>query len=363
MPEMPIKNYSSFDEILRDGDVSEVMVNGPKQVFVECDGKKVLTNVTFESEETLQNVVQSFFKSTARRVNIDIPYADTTLADGSRVNAVLPVLARQGTILTIRRFVKTVNTVEDLIRWGTITREAADLLIACIKGCLNIFFSGGTGVGKTTTLQIFSSYIDSSERIIVIEDTSELRPVQQHVINLETRAADENNRGEVTLRDLIHNALRMRPDRLILGEARGGEVLDIVNAMATGHNGCLGIVHGSSPYAVLARMETMMLMSGIDLPLTEIRKMLTSTINIIVHQERMQDGSRKITHITEVEGASRDSLNELKLHDLFRFELERISPEGKVEGKLKPVLKRYPKFFTRLEKLGFSVADVFKKDI
>jgi pilus assembly protein CpaF len=235
------------------------------------------------------------------------------------------------------------------------------LLIACIKGRLNIFFSGGTGVGKTTTLQILSSYIDSNERIIVIEDTSELHPTQQHVVNLETRAVDENGRGGVTLKDLIRNSLRMRPDRLIFGEARSEEVLDIINAMATGHNGCLGIVHASSPYDVLARMETMVLMSGLDLPLFEIRKMITSNINLIVHQERMTDGSKKITRITEIEGLSTDGLHEIKLQDLFEFQIEKVASDGKVIGELRSVITHYPKFLGKFEKLGLSIGNVFAK--
>lgn len=355
-------NYQSFDDVLGDGDVSEIMVNGPKQIYVERAGRKILADFTFKDEQALQELIRSYFKPTGRRISIEKPYGDMTLPDGSRINVILPPLAKQGSILTIRKFMKTVSSVDDLIRWGTITRPAADLLIACVKGRLNIFFSGGTGVGKTTTLQILSEYIDQNERMIVIEDTAELRPVQNHVVNLETRDADEHDKGMVTLRDLIYNALRMRPDRLILGEARGGEVLDILNAMITGHDGCLGVIHGSSPYDVLARMETMALMSGVELPLLEIRKMLTSTINVIVHQERMQDGSKKITYITEIEGMSKDSTHEIRLHDLFRFQLEGLTQEGKVRGTLKSVIKHYPKFFTKLEKMGFSIADVFKKD-
>jgi pilus assembly protein CpaF len=256
---------------------------------------------------------------------------------------------------------KIVSSVDDLISRDSITRPAADLLIACIKGRLNIFFSGGTGVGKTTTLQILSSYIDSNERIIIIEDTSELRPVQKHVVNLETRAGDENGRGKVTLKDLIRNSLRMRPDRLIFGEARSEEVLDIINAMATGHDGCLGIVHGSSPYDVLARMETMILMTGIDLPLFEIRKMLASTIDLIVHQERMTDGTKKITRITEVVGLSTDGSHEVVLQDLFEFQIEKLEPDGKVCGELRSVIHHYPKFLHKLELLGLSIGHVFAK--
>jgi pilus assembly protein CpaF len=359
MTESSEARYSSFEDIMNDGEVSEIMVNGPHQIYVEKSGEKVLVGFRFKDDKDLQEYIRLLYKSVGKIISNEIPYGDATFADGTRLNAILPPIAKQGSILTIRKFMETVTSIEDLISLGTITRPAADLLIACIKGRLNIFFSGGTGVGKTTTLQILSSYIDSNERIIIIEDTSELRPIQQHIVNLETRAVDENGRGGVTLKDLTRNSLRMRPDRLIFGEARSDEVLDIINAMATGHDGCLGVVHGSSPYDVLARMETMILMSGIDLPLVEIRKMITSNINLIVHQERMTDGSKKITHITEIEGLSKDSSHDIQLQDLFKFQIEKVESDGKVRGELRSVIKHYPKFFNKFEKLGLHIGDVF----
>jgi pilus assembly protein CpaF len=359
MTESSESRYSSFEDIMNDGEISEIMVNGPHQIYVEKSGEKILAGFKFKDDKDLQKYIRQLFKSVGKNISTEIPYGDATFADGTRLNAILPPIAKQGSILTIRKFMKTVTSIEDLISWGTITRPAADLLIACIKGRLNIFFSGGTGVGKTTTLQILSSYIDPNERIIVIEDTSELRPIQEHLVNLETRAVDENGRGAVTLRDLTRNSLRMRPDRLIFGEARSEEVLDIINAMATGHDGCLGVVHGSSPYDVLARMETMILMSGLDLPLMEIRKMIASNINLIVHQERMTDGSKKITRITEIEGLSKDGSHEIKLQDLFEFQIEKVEADGKVRGELKSVIKHYPKFLNKFEKIGLSVGDVF----
>jgi pilus assembly protein CpaF len=359
MTESSESRYSSFEDIMNDGEISEIMVNGPHQIYVEKSGEKILAGFKFKDDKDLQKYIRQLFKSVGKNIGTEIPYGDATFADGTRLNAILPPIAKQGSILTIRKFMKTVTSIEDLISWGTITRPAADLLIACIKGRLNIFFSGGTGVGKTTTLQILSSYIDPNERIIVIEDTSELRPIQEHLVNLETRAVDENGRGAVTLRDLTRNSLRMRPDRLIFGEARSEEVLDIINAMATGHDGCLGVVHGSSPYDVLARMETMILMSGLDLPLMEIRKMIASNINLIVHQERMTDGSKKITRITEIEGLSKDGSHEIKLQDLFEFQIEKVEADGKVRGELKSVIKHYPKFLNKFEKMGLSVGDVF----
>ena len=359
MTESSEARYSSFEDIMNDGEISEIMVNGPHQIYVEKSGEKILVEFRFKDDKDLQEYIRLLYKSVGKIISNEIPYGDATFADGTRLNAILPPIAKQGSILTIRKFMETVTSIEDLISLGTITRPAADLLIACIKGRLNIFFSGGTGVGKTTTLQILSSYIDSNERIIVIEDTSELRPIQQHIVNLETRAVDENGRGGVTLKDLTRNSLRMRPDRLIFGEARSDEVLDIINAMATGHDGCLGVVHGSSPYDVLARMETMILMSGIDLPLVEIRKMITSNINLIVHQERMTDGSKKITHITEIEGLSKDSSHDIQLQDLFKFQIEKVESDGKVRGELRSVIKHYPKFFNKFEKLGLHIGDVF----
>jgi len=359
MTESSEARYSSFEDIMNDGEISEIMVNGPHQIYVEKSGEKILVEFRFKDDKDLQEYIRLLYKSVGKIISNEIPYGDATFADGTRLNAILPPIAKQGSILTIRKFMETVTSIEDLISLGTITRPAADLLIACIKGRLNIFFSGGTGVGKTTTLQILSSYIDSNERIIVIEDTSELRPIQQHIVNLETRAVDENGRGGVTLKDLTRNSLRIRPDRLIFGEARSDEVLDIINAMATGHDGCLGVVHGSSPYDVLARMETMILMSGIDLPLVEIRKMITSNINLIVHQERMTDGSKKITHITEIEGLSKDSSHDIQLQDLFKFQIEKVESDGKVRGELRSVIKHYPKFFNKFEKLGLHIGDVF----
>ena len=359
MSESSEARYSTFEDIMNDGEISEIMVNGPHQIYVEKSGEKILVNFKFKDDKDLQGYIQSLYKSVGKKISHEIPYGDATFADGTRLNAILPPVAKQGSILTIRKFMKTVTSIEDLISRGTISRPAADLLIACIKGRLNIFFSGGTGVGKTTTLQILSSYIDPNERIIVIEDTAELRLVQEHVVNLETRAVDENGRGGVTLKDLTRNSLRMRPDRLIFGEARSEEVLDIINAMATGHDGCLGVVHGSSPYDVLARMETMILMSGLDLPLVEIRKMIASNINLIVHQERMTDGSKKITHITEVEGLSKDGSHDVKLQDLFKFQIEKLDSDGKVTGELRSVIQHYPTFFNKFEQLGLPIGNLF----
>ena len=354
-------SYGTFEDIMNDGEISEIMVNGPHQIYVEKSGRKILVGFKFSDDSELQEYIQQLYRSVGKKISNEIPYGDATFADGTRLNAILPPVAKQGSILTVRKFMKTVTSIEDLVNWGTITEPAAELLTACIKGRLNIFFSGGTGVGKTTTLQILSSYIDSNERIIVIEDTSELRLVQDHIVSLETRAADENGRGGVTLKDLIRNSLRMRPDRLIFGEARSAEVLDIINAMATGHDGCLGVIHGSSPYDVLARMETMILMSGLDLPLFEIKKMIASNINLIVHQERMTDGTKKITHITEVEGLSEDGLHQVKLQDLFKFQIERLDSDGKVIGELRSVIQHYPKFYNKFEKLGLSIGHVFAK--
>jgi pilus assembly protein CpaF len=265
-------------------------------------------------------------------------------------------MARFGTTITFRKFSKKINCLEDIIKTGTLTQKAADFLIACVKGKVNIIFSGGTGVGKTTLLQVLSYYFSTQERVVVIEDAAELKLVQENLVSLETRTADKDNKGEITLRDLIRNALRMTPDRLVIGEVRGGEAIDMLQAMATGHTGTIGIVHGNSPRDVVARLETMVLMSGVQLPLWEIRKLIASTIQLVVHVERLQDGSRKVTYISEVRGIDRE---EMQFNDLFTFQVEKIDPAGKVLGVLKPSMRYYPLFYHRFQKMGLLSDNVF----
>jgi pilus assembly protein CpaF len=338
--------------------VSEIMINGPHKIFAEKKGKKVLTGISFSSEEELLVLLERVFSASSKRVDADVPYADVCLDDGTRINAIIPPLSRFGISVTFRKFSQEIKTLEDLIKNGTVSQKAADLLVACIKGKVNIIFSGGTGVGKTTTLQVLSRCCLPEERVITIEDAAELRLEQENVISLETKVADKNGRGEVTIRDLIRNALRMSPDRLIIGEVRGGEAIDMIQAMATGHTGTIGIVHGNSPRDVIARLETMVLMSGLQLPLSEIRKMICSTINIIVHQERMRDGVRRVTYITEVRGIERE---DIVFNDLFTFQTDAIEENGAIIGALKPSMRYYPLFFQRFQKMGLLASDVLVK--
>jgi len=352
-----IKNadLGPLQKLMDDPDISEIMVNGPKKVFAEKAGKKFLTDAVFSGEEELTKFIDMVYNLRGKRVDNDLPYGDICLDDGTRVNVIIPPASRFGTSVTFRKFSKEIKTLEDLIRLGTLSQKAADLLVACVKGKVNIIFSGGTGVGKTTALQILSRYFDPQERIITIEDAAELTMQQDNVISLETRTPDRDGRGGVTLRDLIRNALRMAPDRIVVGEVRGAEAIDMVQAMATGHAGTIGIIHGNSPKEVIARLETMMLMSGINLPLWEIRKLISSTIHLVVHVERMPDGGRKITYITEIRGMEKE---EVLFNDLFVWRAELLNADG-TKGILKPSIRYYPLFFQKLQKLGLITDKVF----
>ncbi|RJP27319.1 MAG: CpaF family protein [Candidatus Omnitrophota bacterium] len=352
-------NLGPIQKLLDDDSISEIMINGYNKVFAEKNGKKVLTSVKFSSEEELYKMVDNIYSSLGKRVAKDVPYADVCMEDGTRINAIIPPLARFGISVTFRKFAGNIKTLEDLIRNQTLSQKAADLLVACIKGKINIIFSGGTAVGKTTTLQILSNYFSDEERVITIEDAAELKINRANYISLETRTPDQDGKGGVSIRDLIRNALRMAPDRLVIGEVRGEEAIDMIQAMATGHTGTIGIVHGNSPKDVISRLETMVLMSGINLPLWEVRKLIASTINLIVHQERSPDGARRITYITEVRGLDRE---EVILNDLFTFHFEKISEDGKVIGVLKPSIKYYPLFFQKFQKLNLLGDHIFVKD-
>ena len=354
--EEKLHSLGAIGDLLRDPSISDIMVNGTKQVYIERQGKKVLTDIKIKSQRQLMDYIEKIYSWAGKRVDAAAPFADVCLEDGSRVNAIIPPLSRVGPVITIRKFYREIATEEDLIKLGTLTALTAELVAACIKGRLNILFTGGAGVGKTTTLQIFSRFITNQERIICIEDTAELRLMQEHLISLETRQGDETGRGEVALRDLIRNSLRMRPDRIIIGEVRGPEALDMIQAMAVGHTGCLGVVHGNSPIDVLARIETMILMSGINMSLREVRKQIASTIDLIVHQDKFQDGSRKVTYITEVEGMQGA---EILLHDLFTFDFVGLDEKGKVCGEMKPSFKHYPNFFQRFQSLGLNIDKIF----
>ena len=320
--------YGPITPLLKDETVSEVMVNGPYQVFVERRGKLELTPVTFRNNEHLYNIIERIIAPLGRRIDESVPMVDGRLPDGSRVNAIIPPLALNGCILTIRKFSSQLLKIEDLIRNGTLTLPMAKFLEGCVKGRLNIVVSGGTGAGKTSTLNIISAFIPPDERIVTIEDSAELDLNQEHVISLETRPANIEQRGEITIRDLVRNSLRMRPDRLVVGEVRGGEALDMLQAMNTGHDGSLTTGHSNSPRDMISRLETMVLMAGIEFPIRAIREQISSAIDLIVHQSRFQDGSRKITHITVVLGMEGDIIT---IQDVFIFD-KGIDERGRVKG-------------------------------
>jgi pilus assembly protein CpaF len=276
------------------------------------------------------------------------------------MNLITYPLSRCGTTVTIRKFNRELRSIEDLMKEGTLTRRMADFLIACIHGKVNILFSGATGSGKTTTMEMLSYHIPEQERVVTIEDTAELILHQKNLVPMETRAPDKDGKGEITLRDLIRNALRMRPDRMIVGEVRGPEALDMIQAMSTGHRGTLAVIHANSPQDVTSRMETLILSSGIKLPVEEIRRMIGNTLNVIVQQERFPDGVRRITHISEVRGVER---GEVALQDLFIFRREGRSPEGKIKGKFRTVMRMYPRFFAEFQRLGLLDESIFSENI
>ena len=354
----PKLELGPLQRLMDDPEVSEIMVNGPKKVFVEKNGKKILSDINFSGEEELMTIISKFFSSVGKRLSKDLPYGDVCLEDGTRVNAIMAPVSRFGTAVTFRKFSKTINTIEDIINNGTLTRKTADFLIVCIKGKINIIFSGGTATGKTTLLQMLSTYFLPEERVVTIEDAAELRFTQDNYVSMETHTPDEFGKGGVTLKDLISNSLRMTPNRIIVGEVRGEEAINLFQAMATGHSGTIGVVHGNSPKDVVARLETMVLMSGLNIPLAEARKLIASTVNLIVHLERMQDGSRKVTYITEIRGI--DS-GEIMLNDLFTFRFEKMV-DDKVVGSLKSTIKYYPLFFQRFQKMNLFANDIFVSD-
>jgi len=339
-----ILGYGPIEPLLADETITEIMVNGAQNIYIERKGMLERVNASFESDEHLMRIIDRIVAPLGRRIDESSPYVDARLPDGSRVNAIIPPLSLVGPVLTIRKFAKTPFTVENMIDFGTITPEAIEFLKACVIARLNIVVSGGTGSGKTTFLNVLSGFIPNSERIITVENAAELQLRQEHVVTLESRPPNIEGRGEVSIRDLVINCLRMRPDRIIVGECRGGEALDMLQAMNTGHDGSLTTIHSNSPRDTLARLETMTLMAGMDLPLRAIREQVASAINLIIHQERMKDGSRKIVNITEVQGMEGDVI---VMSDIFVFEQTGIEA-GKVIGRLRPTGIR-PKFIERIE--------------
>ena len=339
-----------LEPLLRDETVTEIMVNGPRQVYIERSGRLELTNVVFQNDEHVMRIIDRIIAPIGRRVDESSPMVDARLTDGSRVNAIIPPLSLIGPVITIRKFAASPFTVDDLIRFGTSTPEMFDFLRACVEARLNIFVSGGTGSGKTTTLNVLSSFIPNDERIVTIEDAAELQLRQEHVVTLESRPPNIEGRGAIPIRELVRNCLRMRPDRIIVGECRGGEALDMLQAMNTGHDGSMSTGHANSPRDMLARLETMVLMAGVDLPLRAIREQVSSAVDLIVHQSRMKDGTRRIEYITEVQGMEGDII---VMQDVFLFEQTGIV-DGKIQGHLKPTGIR-PKFVEKFEVMGIHL--------
>ncbi len=340
-------------ELFEDKSITEIMVNGPKKIYIEREGKMQLTDLYFEDEAHLMRTIYRLLESTRRRVDETLPFTDISLADGSRINIIIPPVSLTGPVITIRKFLKEIRDITDLVSLGTINEKMARFLVAAIKARLNIVFSGATGSGKTTTLNVLSSYIEPSERIIVIEDTAELSLSQDHVVRLQTKPPSIEGKGEITIRDLFRNSLRMRPRRIILGEIRGAEALDMLQAMSSGHRGSLAVLHAASPHDAVSRIETMALFSGVSLPSWAIRKQIASSLDLIIQQDRLSDGSRKITHITEVRGFEND---EVILQDLFFFEIEGLDSEGRVIGDWR-VGKVLPKFYPQFTKRGIDLPE------
>lgn len=342
-----------LEKFLKDGDITEIMVNGADKIYVERQGKLGITGARFNDEDHLRRVIERIVTKVGRRIDESSPLVDARLSDGSRVNAIIPPLAVNGSSLTIRKFGQVPLTVNNLISLGSMSPEIAELLHACVQARLNIIVSGGTGTGKTTLLNVLSSFLPSDERIVTIEDAVELQLQQEHVVRLESRPRNIEGKGEITIRDLVRNSLRMRPDRIVIGEVRGGESLDMLQAMNTGHDGSISTVHANSPRDAISRLETLVLMAGMDLPLRAIREQIASAVNLIVHISRLRDGSRRITHVTEVQGMEGDIVT---LQDAFVFDYSAgLDASGKFLGRPMPTGVR-PRFVDHFAELGISLS-------
>ncbi len=347
-----IVGLGPLEALLSDPEVSEIMVNGADHVYVETHGKLRLTNVKFRDDTHVMNVINRIVSSVGRRIDESSPMVDARLADGSRVNAIIPPCSLTGPTITIRKFSATPLTVADLIRFGSVSPQMVTFLEACVKARLNIVVSGGTGSGKTTLLSVLSAYIPEDERIVTIEDAAELQLRQEHVITLESKPANVEGAGAVTIRDLVRNALRMRPDRIVVGEVRSGETLDMLQAMNTGHDGSLTTAHANSPRDLMSRLETMVLMSGFDMPVKAIREQIASALDLVVHQARLRDGSRKIVSISEVVGMEGDTIT---LQDIFVYRPTGFGPDGTAGGFLPTGIR--PGFVEKMADNGVSVRD------
>jgi pilus assembly protein CpaF len=348
-----VLGHGPLERFLEDPSVTEIMVNRADQIYVERNGQLFMTDVKFASEDALRRVIERIVSRIGRRIDESSPLVDARLADGSRVNAIIPPLAVNGASLTIRKFGREALTVDSLIQFGSLSPEMAELLKACVLARMNIIVSGGTGTGKTTMLNVLSSFIPASDRIVTIEDAVELQLQQDHVVRLESRPANIEGKGEISIRDLVRNSLRMRPDRIVVGEVRGGESLDMLQAMNTGHDGSISTVHANSPRDAVARLETLVLMAGMDLPLRAIREQIASAVNLIVHISRLRDGTRRVTHITEVQGMEGDIVT---LQDAFVFDYSAgIDATGRFLGKPVPTGVR-PRFTDRFIELGIHVS-------
>jgi pilus assembly protein CpaF len=351
-----LTGFGPIQPLLEDEDISEVMVNGPKKVFIEKKGRLTKSAVTFDDDDHVLRVIDRIILPLGRRVDADTPTVDARLPDGSRVNAVIRPVSIDGPSITIRKFKKDKLSIQQLIDFGSLIPQMAEFIRACVLAHLNIVISGGTGSGKTTLLNVLSSFIPEEERIITIEDAAELQLQQDHVLRMETKVANTDGRGAVTIRDLVRNSLRMRPDRIVVGECRGGEALDMLQAMNTGHDGSLTTLHANSPRDAISRMETMVLMAGMDLPLKVVRQQISSAVDLIIQQSRLKDGSRKVTAITEVVGMEGDIV---VLTDIFKFEQTGLGENGKILGELKATGIR-PIFGPRLEAAGLKLgAEIF----
>ena len=345
-----ILGLGPLEPLLADESITEIMVNGPKSIYIERSGKLERTSATFDDDSHLMRIIDRIVAPLGRRIDESSPLVDARLPDGSRVNAVIPPISLVGPTLTIRKFSKVPLTIQDLINFGSITPEAVEFLRACVIARINIVISGGTGSGKTTLLNVLSGFIPNDDRIVTVENAAELQLRQEHVVTLESRPPNIEGRGEITIRDLVINCLRMRPDRIVVGECRGAEALDMLQAMNTGHDGSLTTAHSNSPRDTLARLETMVLMAGMDLPIRAIREQVASAIQLVAHQDRMRDGTRKVTSITEIQGMEGDVIT---MSELFTFEQTGIE-DGRVIGRLRPTGLR-PKFMGTIQAAGIML--------